>query len=93
MNEKNFIKYFIDYAHLGMYMKVIKNGEIEKNDNVELIHREKNSMSVYDVSKLIFNEYTDVNKIKKALGMSYLSEEIKTRLTKTLVKLGHYDFT
>ena len=38
-------------------MKVIKSGEIEKNDNVELIHREKNSMSVYDVSKLIFNEY------------------------------------
>ena len=76
-----------------MYMKVIKSGEIEKNDNVELIHREKNSMSVYDVSKLIFNEYTDVSKIKKALSMSYLSEEIKTRLTKTLVKLGHYEFT
>ncbi len=93
MNEKKFIKYFIDYAHLGMYMKVIKSGEIEKNDNVELIHREKNSMSVYDVSKLIFNEYTDVSKIKKALSMSYLSEEIKTRLTKTLVKLGHYEFT
>jgi len=74
-------------------MKVIKNGEIEKNDNVELIHREKNSMSVYDVSKLIFNEYADINKIKKALGMSYLSEEIKKRLTKTLVKLGHYEFT
>ena len=93
MNEKKFIKYFIDHAHLGMYMKVIKSGEIEKNDNVELIHREKNSMSVYDVSKLIFNEYTDVSKIKKALSMSYLSEEIKTRLTKTLVKLGHYEFT
>ena len=32
-----------------MYMKVIKSGEIEKNDNVELIHREKNSMSVYEM--------------------------------------------
>ena len=88
--ETHSVDFELEYGTATME---VHKDSIEKNDNVELIHREKNSMSVYDVSKLIFNEYTDVNKIKKALGMSYLSEEIKTRLTKTLVKLGHYEFT
>ena len=90
MNEKNFMKYFIDHNYLGMYMRVLNDGVIKKGDNIELIRREPDSMSVYDISKLIFSK-SNVEEMKKANSMSFLSDEIKQRFNERLVKLGHYD--
>ncbi len=89
MNKEDFIKYFINYNHLGMYMRVIKQGKIEKGDGLELVHREKNSMSVYEVSKLIFDSNDNIEKIKEAVKMNYLSDEIKNRFNDKLDKLVH----
>ena len=91
MNSKEFVQQFINYAHLGMYAKVIKKGEIVKGDSLELIHRESNSMSVYEVSRLIFDKNENIDQMKKAMKIECLSEEIKTRLSSRLVKLGHYE--
>ena len=91
MNEKDFVNFFINYGHLGMYMKVIKSGFIEKGDSLKLIHRDKETMSIYEISKLIFDKNDNVEKMKKALQIDCLSEEIKTRFNTRLVKLGHYE--
>lgn len=91
MNTKNFTQQFIDYGYLGMYAKVIKQGEIKKGDSLELIHREKKTMSVHEISKLIFDKNDNVEKMKAALEIKCLSEEIKDRFCKKLVKLGHYE--
>lgn len=91
MNSKEFVQQFINYAHLGMYAKVIKKGEIVKGDSLELIYRESNSMSVYEVSRLIFDKNENIDQMKKAMKIECLSEEIKTRLSSRLVKLGHYE--
>ena len=91
MNKKDFVEYFIDYNHLGMYMSVLKQGKIKKGDNFELTHRENNSMSVYEISKLIFDSNNNIEKIKKAVKLDYLSDEIKTRFNVKLAKLGHYE--
>ena len=90
MNEKNFMKYFIEHNFLGMYMKVVNDGVIQKGDEIELIHREPQSMSVFDVSKLIFSE-NNVGAMKKAIALPFLSDEIKQRFNERLVKLGHYE--
>ena len=58
----------------------------------ELIKREKNSLSLYDVSKLLFNEESNADMMIKALEMPYLSDEIKTRFCSRLAKLGHYEY-
>ena len=91
MNNKEFVQQFINYAHLGMYAKVIKEGEIIKGDSLELIHRESNTMSVYEVSRLIFDKDENIDQMKKAMKIEHLSDEIKTRLSSRLVKLGHYE--
>ena len=91
MNEKDFVNFFINYGHLGMYMKVIKSGFIEKGDNIKLIRRNKDTMTIYEISKLIFDKNDNVEKMKKALQIDCLSEEIKTRFNTRLVKLGHYE--
>ena len=91
MNKKDFVNFFINYGHLGMYMKVIKSGFIEKGDNIKLIRRNKDTMTIYEISKLIFDKNDNVEKMKKALQIDCLSEEIKTRFNTRLVRLGHYE--
>jgi len=91
MNVKNFTQLFIDHGYLGIYAKVIKQGQIKKGDNLELIHRENNTMSIYEVSKLVFDKNSNVEQLKKAVEIKYLSEEIKARFINKLAKLGHYE--
>ncbi len=91
MNKKDFVNFFISHGHLGMYMKVIKSGFIEKGDSLKLIHRDNTTMSIYEISKLIFDKNDNVKKMKKALEIDCLSEEIKARFNTRLAKLGHYE--
>ena len=91
MNVKNFTQQFIDHGYLGIYAKVIKQGQIKKGDNLELIHRENDTMSIYEVSKLVFDKNSNVEQLKKAVEIKYLSEEIKARFINKLAKLGHYE--
>ena len=90
MNEKNFIKYFIEHNYLGIYMKVINDGIIKKGDEIELTYREPNSMTVHDISMLLFAD-NNVEKMKKAVSLACLTDEIKQRFNERLAKLGHYE--
>ena len=72
-------------------MEHLKQGQIKKGDNLELIHRENDTMSIYEVSKLVFDKYSSVEQLKKAVEIKYLSEEIKARFINKLAKLGHYE--
>ena len=90
MNEKNFMKYFIEYNYLGIYMKVINDGIIKKGDEIELTYREPNSMTIYDISMLLFSD-TNIEKMKKAASLDFLTDEIKQRFNERLAKLGHYE--
>ena len=90
MNEKNFMKYFIEHNYLGIYMKVINDGIIKKGDKIELTYREPNSMTVYDISMLLFTD-NNVEKMKKAASLACLTDEIKQRFNERLAKLGHYE--
>ncbi len=92
MNNKEFLKYFIKYNYLGAYLKVIKKGDIEKGSILKLIKREKKSLSIYDVSKLLFNEEINIDMMIKALEIPYLSDEIKNRFCSRLAKLGYYEY-
>ena len=90
MNEKNFMKYFIEYNYLGIYMKVINDGIIKKGDEIELTYREPNSMTIYDISMLLFSD-NNIEKMKKAASLDFLTDEIKQRFNERLAKLGHYE--
>lgn len=90
MNEKNFMKYFIEYNYLGIYMKVINDGIIKKGDEIELTYREPNSMTIYDISMLLFSD-NNIKNMKKAASLDCLTDEIKQRFNERLAKLGHYE--
>ena len=90
MNSRDFTKKFSQSGLLGSYMRVLETGKISKNDDVKHIRKESNSLSIYEVSEILFKDVGNIDKMKHALDLKYLTEEIKERFRERLMKLGDY---
>ena len=90
MNDRGFPKKFSQSGLLGSYMRVLETGKISKNDDVKHIRKESNSLSIYEVSEILFKDVGNIDKMKHALDLKYLTEEIKERFRERLMKLGDY---
>ncbi len=90
MNNRDFPKIFSQSCLLGSYLRVLETGKFKSGDEVEISKREKNSMSVYDISDILFNDIKNIDKMKKALDLKFLTEEIKERFRERLMKLGDF---
>ena len=53
MGSLKVIKQFIDYAHSGIYIKILEEGDVSINDELTPIESTKNSLSIFDFFKLI----------------------------------------
>ena len=47
-------------------------------------------MSIYQIAELIFKDINNIDKMKHALDLKYLTEEIKERFRERLMKLGDF---
>ena len=90
MNSRDFPKKFSQSGLLGSYLRVLEPGKISKNDEVEYIRKEKQSLSVYEVAEILFRDINNIDKMKKSLDLTYLTEEIKERFRERLMKLGDF---
>ena len=90
MNSRDFPKKFSQSGLLGSYLRVLEPGKISKNDEVEYIRKEKQSLSVYEVAEILFRDINNIDKMKQALDLKYLTEEIKERFRERLMKLGDF---
>ncbi|MBS82898.1 MAG: MOSC domain-containing protein [Gammaproteobacteria bacterium] len=90
MNDRDFPKNFSQSGRTGAYMKVLKNGKINPNDSLNMIKKEDNSMSVYEVAKLLYTDINNIDKMKSAIELKTLTEEIKEKFRERLIKLGEF---
>ena len=90
MNSRNFPKKFSQSGLLGSYLRVLKTGSISKNDEIEHIRKESDSLSVYEIAEILFKDIDNIDKMKKAIDLKYLTEEIKERFRERLMKLGDF---
>ena len=67
MNSRDFPKKFSQSGLLGSYLRVLEPGKISKNDEVEYIRKEKQSLSVYEVAEILFRDINNIDKMKQAL--------------------------
>ena len=75
---------------LGSYLRVIHDGEITPGDEIHKVHTEDNSMSIKDISNLLFVDVKNIELMKKALDIKPLTEEIKEKFRERLMKLGDF---
>ena len=90
MNSRDFPKMFSQSGLLGSYFRVLQDGKIEAGSNIERIHIEENSMSLRDISNLLFVDIKNIDLMNKALGINSLTEEIKEKFRERLMKLGDF---
>ena len=48
-------------------------------------------MTVYNISRLLFDKDVNIEELRRAVKINCLSEEIKTRFNERLAKLGYYE--
>jgi MOSC domain-containing protein YiiM len=54
LNSRDFPRMFSQSGLLGSYLRVIHDGEITPGDEIQKVHAEDNSMSIKDISNLLF---------------------------------------
>ncbi len=90
MNSRDFPKMFSQSGLLGSYFRVLQDGKIKAGANIEKIHAEERSMSLKDISNLLFVDINNIDLMKEALDIDSLTEEIKERFRERLMKLGDF---
>ena len=90
LNSRDFPRMFSQSGLLGSYLRVIHDGEITSGDEIQKVHAEDNSMSLKDISNLLFVDVKNIELMKKALDIKPLTEEIKEKFRERLMKLGDF---
>ena len=85
VGRKDFVKEYSSSGRVGFYCRVIKEGEVQVNTNLELIKTAERSVSIVDLflSQFVYEKNTnDLNNIKIALETTTLSSAWRKKLSK-----------
>jgi len=76
------IKQFIDFEHLGVYFRVIQEGNVKAGDEFHLDLRNKKALSVQEIGQLVYKKEDMVNEemARDAIFDSNLSESAKREI-------------
>lgn len=68
------IKRFLASGRPGIYFKVLREGEIGAADEIQLISKEKNNVTVKDIVRLYVDDKEDIVTIQHATGVKALAK-------------------
>ncbi len=74
------LKKFVNSQRPGIYYKVLEEGELGAGDNIKLLCRDKNNVTVNDIVSLYINDNKNgenISKMKRATKLKFLSEPWK----------------
>jgi MOSC domain-containing protein YiiM len=66
------IRRFLASGRTGFYFSVQREGEVEAGDNIELIARDQNNVTVADITRLYAREKNDVEALRRAIALEAL---------------------
>ncbi len=91
MNKREFPKIFSKSGLLGSYLRVMQKGVINVGDEIKIVRNEDYTKSVFQIAKLLFDDISNKEEMKKALNINLLSEEVKEKFRERLMKMGDFD--
>ena len=68
------LKRFLASRRTGVYFSVLKEGEVEAGDQIELLSRDNNDVTVADITRLYAFEKDDLKTLRRALATAALPE-------------------
>jgi MOSC domain-containing protein YiiM len=81
------IKRFLQSRRTGFYFAVLKEGRVKAGDEIELISRDANNISIADITRLYAFEKDDLATLRRAVKLEALSESWRGYFQKQIQKL------
>ncbi len=81
------IKRFLASGRSGFYFSVQQEGEVEAGDEMELIARDKNNITVADITCLYAREKDDVETLRRAIALEALPASWRDHFRHQLEKM------
>ena len=81
---------FINSQRPGIYYKVLQEGDLGAGDNITLLYKDKNNVTINDIVSLYLNDRHDkenISKMKKATKLKSLPESWKIYFSQKISRL------
>jgi len=80
------IRKFLQSRRTGFYFAVINEGQVQAGDELELLSRDANNITIADITRLYAFEKDDLNTLRRAVKLNALSESWREYFQKQLRK-------
>ncbi len=85
--RSDIIKRFLQSRRTGFYFAVTKEGAVKAADDIELLSRDDNQITIADITRLYAFEKNDVEGLRRVLKVKTLSESWRGFFTNHLQKI------
>lgn len=82
--DQSILKQYIDYGYPGTYVRILVEGLVRKDDEVELMDQSKNELTVKQFYELLYANNKDLETVKLAVNNPALPEYKRKKLAKYL---------
>jgi MOSC domain-containing protein YiiM len=83
------IRKFLQSRRTGFYFAVVKEGEVEAGDEIKLLSRDINDITIADITRLYAFEKDDIDTLRRAVKLEALSDSWREYFQKHIHKLTH----
>lgn len=84
--RSDIIRKFLQSRRTGLYFAVLKEGEVKAGDEIELLSRDKNGITVADITRLYAFEKDDLATLQRAVKLDALSESWREYFERQIAK-------
>jgi len=81
------LRRFLQSRRTGFYFAVVNEGEVQAGDEIELLSRDGNNITIADITRLYAFEKDDVDTLRRAVKLEALSESWREYFQKQIQKL------
>ncbi len=82
------VKRFLRSGRPGFYFSVLEEGEVSTGDEIELISRDENNITVADITRLYVSEKDNLNLLYRAVEIEALPETWRDHFQRQIEKLA-----
>ena len=81
------IKRFMASGRTGFYVAVLQEGDVGTGDTIELIRRDRNNITIADITRLSMHDSDDLELLRRAVRVEALTEGWRDHLQQQLETL------
>ena len=82
------VRQFLASGRPGIYFKVLREGEVGVEDEIKLIKRDKNSVTVKDIARIYIHDKEDIETMKRAIMVKALAKGFREHFRQQIERTG-----